>query len=123
MGYSIWGCGHCSFKGQVWRQGRGRREVHGGTMLLGETWKDGERNLCFWQLKHPEPHGVQVGRGRFEMATTQSVTTKNHLIFGHEAAMGMKGRRKLTFSEHLLGAKKQISSWGYIITLILEMTK
>lgn len=39
------------------KMGLGWREVH-RTLLLSEIQKDGERNLCFGEVKHLSPHGV-----------------------------------------------------------------
>lgn len=39
MGCSVWDVGSYCFKGQVWRWGWGRIEVH-STLLLGEIQKD-----------------------------------------------------------------------------------
>lgn len=89
--------------------GQRRREVH-GTLSLGETQKDGKRNLCFGHVKHPGPQEVWVRWGRFERPPPKSVTIKNNLILGLRETIGMEERKVLKFSEYLLGARKHITN-------------
>lgn len=102
MRYSIETYGQLQFQVPAWGWGQGRREVC-GTVFLGETPKDGERNLCFGYVKHPGPQVVQVRCGRLESPLPKIVTIKDHLILGLGAAIGVAGGRELAFPGHLLG--------------------